>query len=221
MSDVKQFLNSPPLSPDIGQIRSALDLYESSQIMLNPGVKLNAETNLLDFKTAAVLIPIWKDHEGNLHILLTQRAKHLRNHPGQIAFPGGQYDDVDTDLIQTALRETHEEVGLPPNCFQLIGELGDYLTISGFCVKPIIAEVTTLQDMTLALDEVESAHWVPLDYLLTPTNYKFTRRNLSDIHTGYFEIQYQDITIWGVTAGILYELYQALDSHIAASIKKK
>jgi 8-oxo-dGTP pyrophosphatase MutT (NUDIX family) len=215
MSDFKQFLNSPPLSPDIGQIRSALDQYESGQIMHNPDAVLTEQKRIQNFKTAAVLIPIWKDNFDRLHILLTQRAKHLRNHPGQISFPGGQYDDDDSDLIQTALRETHEEVGLPPDCFQLIGELGDYLTISGFCVKPIIAEVISLQDMTLSLDEVESTHWVPLDYVLTPTNYTFTRRNLSDLHTGYFEIKYQDITIWGLTAGILYELYKALDSHSA------
>lgn len=214
MSDIKRFLGSPPLSPNIEQIRIALDAYESDSIMLNPGIRLSPETNSLSFKTAAVLLPIWKDAAGALHVLLTQRAKHLRNHPGQMAFPGGQHDKEDSSLIQTAFRETHEEIGLSPDCFQLVGELGDYLTISGFCVKPVIAEVTDLQTLILSRDEVESTHWVPLDYLLTPTNYSFTRKNLSDIHTGYFEVKYQDITIWGLTAGILYGLYKALDSQI-------
>ncbi len=210
MSDIKRFLVSPALSPNLEQIRAAFNKYESDSIMLNPGIRLDSKTNLLSFKTAAVLLPIWKDAAGRLHILLTQRAKHLRNHPGQMAFPGGQHDKEDSSLIQTAFRETHEEIGLSPDCFQLIGELGDYLTISGFCVKPVIAEVTNLQKMVLSQDEVESTHWVPLDYLLTPKNYIFTRKNLSDIHTGYFEVTYQGITIWGLTAGILYGLYKAL-----------
>lgn len=210
MTNVAHFLASPPISPTIDEIRRALEQSTILDVIRNPDQKLAPAAYQLDFKAAAVLLPIWQDPLGKLHVLLTQRAKHMRNHPGQIAFPGGQHDSDDPNLIHTAFRETEEEVGLAPDCFQLIGELGDYLTISGYCVKPVIAEVVRLPELTLCDDEVESVHWVPLDFLLTPSNYRFQERRQSNTRRGYFEIDYQDITIWGVTAGILYGLYQII-----------
>ena len=213
MTDVAHFLASPPLTPSIQEIRRALDQSDLLGVIRNPDQKLAPAAYQLDFKDAAVLIPIWKSAHDELYVLLTQRAKHMRNHPGQIAFPGGQYDDTDSSIVQTALRETEEEVGLAADCFNLLGELGDYLTISGYCVRPILAEITKSPKLTLCYDEVESVHWVPLNYLLTPANYRFQERMVSNTPRAFFEIQYQDITIWGVTAGILYGLYQVLHAH--------
>ncbi len=146
-----------------------------------------------------------------IQVLLTQRADNLRNHPGQIAFPGGKMDLSDDSIVQTALRETEEEVGLKAASLNILGQLGDYFTTSGFCVSPVVAEVTTLTPMIICYEEVESVHWVPLNYLLDPQNFEFKEQVIEGTHRTFFEIRYQDLHIWGVTAGIFYGLYKTLD----------
>ncbi|KJZ14454.1 MAG: CoA pyrophosphatase [Marinomonas sp.] len=210
MKDVETFLASPAISPSIEEISRALDSKFYTPDVQNPDQKLAPSEYDLTFKPASVLLPIWHSPTAGLQVLLTQRAKHMRNHPGQIAFPGGQMDATDATVIATALRETEEEVGLKPQNFNVIGQLGDYFTTSGFCVSPVIAEVTKLTPIMICYDEVESAYWVPLDYLLNPKNFKFEHRILADKPRGFFEVTYENIHIWGVTAGILYCLYQAL-----------
>jgi len=142
MSDIEQFLNAPPIDLSLDDIRAALDKTPYRQSIHNPDEEMFPQGYELDYRSAAVLIPIWQAPEdGELYVLLTQRALHMRNHPGQIAFPGGKHDPDDASIQYTALRETLEEVGLAPDCFDLLGELGEYCTLSGFCIKPILAEV--------------------------------------------------------------------------------
>ncbi|MEL0637076.1 MULTISPECIES: NUDIX hydrolase [Marinomonas] len=215
MSDMSQFLNAPAISTNLDEIRAALDNTLEVHSIYNPDKNLSPSAYRLKYRSAAVLIPIWHSPEHDqLEVLVTKRALHMRNHPGQIAFPGGKHDPDDASIQYTALRETLEEVGLAPDCFDLIGELGEYCTISGYCIKPIIAEMTRLSAMSLCEDEVKSVHWVPLDFLLDPSNYQFKTRQIGTVTHSYFEIKYQDIRIWGVTAGILYGLYQTLSNHI-------
>lgn len=215
MSDITQFLNAPPIITGLDEIRDALDKAPYDQPIHNPDEDMFPAGYNQDYRSAAVLIPIWQDPEDHeLYVLLTQRALHMRNHPGQIAFPGGKHDSDDTSIQYTALRETLEEVGLAPDCFDLLGELGEYCTISGFCIKPIVAEMTRRSELSLCEEEVKSVHWVPLNYLLNPQNYRFRTKQLDKRSRGYFEIKYQDIHIWGVTAGILFGLYQTLANHI-------
>ena len=137
----------------------------------------------------------------------------MRNHPGQIAFPGGKHDPEDASIQYTALRETLEEVGLSPDCFDLLGELGEYCSVSGFCIKPVVAEMTRMSELSLCEEEVEQAHWVPLHHLLDPRNFRYVEREIGNVKRGYFEILYGDLRIWGVTAGIIYGLYQAIENH--------
>lgn len=214
MSDVAQFLNAPPISMSLDEIRAALDNTKEPSPIHNPDRALSPSAYKLKYRPAAVLIPIWSAPDTNqLQVLVTQRALHMRNHPGQIAFPGGKHDPDDASIQYTALRETLEEIGLAPDCFDLIGELGEYCSISGYCIKPIVAEMTRLSEMSLCEDEVESVHWVPLDYLLDPSNYRFKTKKLGKVTRGFFEVTYQDIRIWGVTAGILFGLYQTLSDY--------
>ncbi|BFM48966.1 CoA pyrophosphatase [Marinomonas sp. THO17] len=214
MSDIEQFLNAPPIDLGLDDIRAALDKEPYRQSIHNPDEEMFPAGYQLDYRSAAVLIPIWQEpRDGELYVLLTQRALHMRNHPGQIAFPGGKHDPDDASIQYTALRETLEEVGLAPDCFDLLGELGEYCTLSGFCIKPIVAEMTRKSELSLCEEEVKSVHWVPLRHLLTPQNYQFKQRKLDSVSRGYFEIYYGDIRIWGVTAGILYGLYQTLARH--------
>ncbi|MBJ7553702.1 NUDIX hydrolase [Marinomonas spartinae] len=211
MPHISQFLDALPLQPSMDEIRAALDHTQDVHPIYNPDKDLSPSAYKLKYRSAAVLIPIWQNPDDEqLYVLLTKRALHMRNHPGQIAFPGGKHDPTDASIQYTALRETFEEIGLAPDCFDLIGELGEYCTISGFCIKPIIAEMTRLSKMSLCEDEVKSVHWVPLSHLLTPSNYRFRKKKLGNVSRGYFEIDYQDIRIWGVTAGILYGLYETL-----------
>ncbi|MBJ7539109.1 NUDIX hydrolase [Marinomonas transparens] len=215
MPDIAQFLNAPPINISLDEIRAALDKTPYDKPIHNPDEEMFPSGYDLEYRSAAVLIPIWHEpKDGELYVLLTQRALHMRNHPGQIAFPGGKHDPDDASIQYTALRETLEEVGLAPDCFDLLGELGEYCTISGFCIKPIIAEMTRRSELSLCEEEVKSVHWVPLKHLLDPRNYRFKETKLNKATRGYFEVEYQDIRIWGVTAGILFGLYQTLAKHI-------
>ncbi len=215
MSDIEQFLNAPPIDISLDEIRAALDKAPYEQQIHNPDTDMFLNGYKADYRSAAILIPIWQDpQDGELYTLLTQRALHMRNHPGQIAFPGGKHDPEDASIQYTALRETLEEVGLSPDCFDLLGELGEYCTLSGYCIRPIIAEMTRKSELSLCEDEVKCVHWVPLRYLLTPQNYRFKKRKLDPMSNGYFEVEYEGIRIWGVTAGILFGFYQTLARHI-------
>lgn len=215
MSDIAQFLNAPPILADLDEIRAALNTTQEVHQIYNHAKNMTPSDYKLKYRPAAVLVPIWRSSDNDqLQVLVTQRALHMRNHPGQISFPGGKYDPDDASIQYTALRETLEEVGLAPDCFDLIGELGEYCTISGYCIKPIIAEMTRHSEMSLCEEEVESVHWIPLNFLLDPNNYRFKTKKIGTVTCGYFEITYQDIHIWGVTAGILYGLYQTLSDHI-------
>lgn len=210
MKDVDIFLSSAPITPSIREIQNALDVSYYVPEIHNPDQKNVPSAYSIPFSTASVLLALWDSPDQGVQVLLTQRSANLRNHPGQIAFPGGKMDDTDNSVIHTALREAEEEVGLAAKHLNVIGQLGDYFTTSGFCVSPVIAEVTKMKPMIICYDEVESIHWVPLNYLLDPSNFRFTEKTINNKRRGFFEINYQELHIWGVTAGIIYGLYTAL-----------
>ncbi|MBM6549668.1 NUDIX hydrolase [Marinomonas ostreistagni] len=213
MKHVTRFLESRPLDPTIDEIRTALNHYQETQIY-NPDQHIAPQAYHHDYRAAAVLIPIYHcPHTDQLQVLLTQRALHMRNHPGQIAFPGGKHDPEDASIQYTALRETMEEVGLTPDCFDLLGQLGEYCSISGFCIQPVVAEVIRLSELSLSVDEVDSVHWVPLQHLLDPRNFRYVEREIGALKRGFFEIHFEGLRIWGVTAGIIFGLYQAIENH--------
>lgn len=213
MVDVTRFLASPAMTPTIDDIRAAL-VHETSDQIYNPDRHISPSVNRNEFRAAAVLIPIYHcPEEKQLKVLLTQRSLNMRNHPGQIAFPGGKHDPEDASIQYTALRETLEEVGLAPDCFELLGELGEYCSISGYCIKPVVAEMTRMSELSLSIAEVERVHWVPLNHLLDPQNFRYVEREIGNMKRSYFEIVYHDLRIWGVTAGIIFGLYQAIENH--------
>jgi 8-oxo-dGTP pyrophosphatase MutT (NUDIX family) len=156
-------------------------------------------------KKAAVLIPLVDDGQ-QLHVLLTKRASHLRHHAGQVAFPGGKVEELDLNLIHTASRETHEEIGLPPSLINVIGNLHSYQVISGFEVTPIIAFIP--YNYTYAQDdnEVSEIFQVPLQHFLDPKNhisFKVRRKGFS--HKVHF-MPYKHYNIWGATASMIKDL---------------
>jgi 8-oxo-dGTP pyrophosphatase MutT (NUDIX family) len=167
---------------------------------------------------ASVLVPLVV-RDDSVHVLLTRRTAHLRDHAGQISFPGGRAEAGDADAVATALRETEEEVGLGRSHVDVIGALPTYTTITVFHVTPVVALVRP--GFTLALDafEVAEAFEVPLPFLMTPANHRrhlfqalgSTRQFLSmpwqavDPHG-----QTREYFIWGATAAMLRNLYRFL-----------
>ena len=156
---------------------------------------------------AAVLVPLVARTAG-LQVLLTQRTDHLHDHAGQVSFPGGRREHSDADSVDTALRETREEIGLSEDFIEVVGLLDDYETGTGFRVTPVVSFVS--EGFTLALDsfEVAEVFEVPLDYLLDPANHQTRSREFAGRHRHYYVFEYEDRIIWGATAGMLMNLYR-------------
>ncbi len=169
---------------------------------------------------AAVLVPLVMRDDG-LHVLLTRRTDHLRDHAGQISFPGGRSEEHDPDAVATALRETEEEVGLGREHIEVIGHLPSYSTVTSYVVTPVVALVQP--DFTLTLDpfEVAEAFEVPLQFLMTPAHHRrhvfemlgqprqFLSMPWSGIDPDGREREY---FIWGATAAMLRNLYGFVSS---------
>jgi 8-oxo-dGTP pyrophosphatase MutT (NUDIX family) len=160
---------------------------------------------------AAVLVPI-VDHAERLTVLLTQRAADLKNHPGQISFPGGRIEATDAGPVEAALRETHEEIGLESRYIDVFGYLPDHLIISGYRVTPVVAFVRPGFELKLDRSEVTDTFEVPLDFLLDPANHKARRRKLGEGEIEVYDIPYGERNIWGATAGMLMTLYRLVQA---------
>lgn len=155
-------------------------------------------------RPSAVLVPIVEREQG-LQLLLTQRTDQLRHHAGQISFPGGSMDRTDRDLIHTALRETHEEVGIPDQLINVLGKLPLQPTISGFMIQPVVAHIQEHYEMRLCEDEVADAFEVPLDFVIDPTNQSHSYRDYRGKRYSVYSIPYQERNIWGATANIIVQ----------------
>jgi 8-oxo-dGTP pyrophosphatase MutT (NUDIX family) len=163
------------------------------------------------FASAAVLVPILIDPPHPERLLFTIRHQDLSTHAGQIAFPGGRRDPVDRDLVETALREAEEEIGLPSERIEVIGPLDDVPTPSGFVITPIIGLVAGSIDLRPNQNEVTEYFAADLVGLADKSCYSIegTRRFLGEevpMHTYYWRHH----RIWGATARILHGLLELL-----------
>lgn len=158
---------------------------------------------------AAVLVPL-VDHSAGMTVLLTQRTRHLRDHAGQVSFPGGRVEAHDADPVATALRETWEEVGLAPTQVEVVGELEPYATITGFLVHPVVGIVTPGFIPVPDPFEVEAVFEVPLQHVLKPDHYRREQRSHRGELREYFVLDHPDFHIWGATAAILVNLRRRL-----------
>ncbi|WP_336959753.1 CoA pyrophosphatase [Sphingobium aquiterrae] len=157
---------------------------------------------------AAVLVAITDRPEPGL--ILTQRSARLRKHPGQVAFPGGRVDEGDADEAAAALREAHEEIGLPPDRVELIGLSDRYHTFTGFDIVPVLGVVPPDLPLTPQETEVESWFELPLAFALNPANRRCQQTEFMGKPHHYYEIRWQDRRIWGITAAILANLSRRL-----------
>jgi 8-oxo-dGTP pyrophosphatase MutT (NUDIX family) len=162
-----------------------------------------------EYKPAGVLIPII-EHEEALSVLLTRRAAHLRYHPGQVSFPGGRMERDDADITATALRETHEEVGIPPEEVEIAGYLEPTLTITGYTVTPVVGFIRPTARLVIDPTEVERAFEVPLAFLLDEANVHRSFREIHGVRLPVVEFNFASERIWGATANIVMTLRQTL-----------
>lgn len=158
---------------------------------------------------ASVLMPIVARAE-ELMMLFTRRTAQLRSHSGQISFPGGRAEPADPTPESTALRETHEEIGLAPDRVRLIGRLADYSTRTGYRITPVVGVVSPPFELRPDAGEVDEVFEVPLSFLLDPQNHLRHSRVIQGETRWYYAIPYGDYYIWGATAGMLVNFYHHL-----------
>lgn len=158
---------------------------------------------------AAVLVPL-VEREGGLTVLLTQRASHLKNHAGQISFPGGRVEPSDSGAIGAALRETHEEIGLESRFIEIVGYLPDHVIVSGYRVTPVVGFVQPGFELRLDRSEVVEAFEVPLSFILDPANHRPRVRTFGSRSIRFLDIPFEGHEIWGATAGMLITLHRIL-----------
>jgi 8-oxo-dGTP pyrophosphatase MutT (NUDIX family) len=160
-------------------------------------------------RRAAVLVPIVDRPEG-LTVLLTQRTAHLNNHAGQISFPGGSADELDSSAIETALRETEEEIGLARR--HIVGVLPDHITASSYLVTPVIGLLTPPFELIAESNEVAEIFEVPLAFLMNGANHQRMSFELPQGagRRSFYAMPYERFFIWGATAGMLRNLFHLL-----------
>lgn len=157
---------------------------------------------------AAVLVAVTDRRDPG--VILTQRTETLRNHAGQVAFPGGRIDPTDDGPVTAALREAEEEIALPRDKVEVIGLADPYRTITGFEVMPVIGVIPP--DLPLVASEAEVADWfeVPLSFLLEPANHLEQAVEWQGRERHYYEITYRGRRIWGATAAMIVNLARRL-----------
>ena len=159
-------------------------------------------------RAAAVLIPITDRAEPG--VILTQRPTWLRSHAGQVAFPGGKVDDSDESSIFAALREAEEELNIPPARVEVIGVADTYYSGSGYSIAPVVGIIPPDLELQPNLQEVEDWFEVPLAFLLDPANSIKKETNWNGQQRSYYDMQWGERRIWGVTAGIIANLVRRL-----------
>lgn len=162
-------------------------------------------------REAAVLLPLIERASG-MTLLLAQRTEHLHHHPGQISLPGGGVEPEDPSAIAAALRETEEEVGIPRERVEVVGQLEPVETRTGFRITPVVGFVPADIEFTLDPFEVEHVFEVPLAFVLDPGNHEWQTRHFEGAGTlGYYVLNYEGRMIWGATAQILVNFARHLD----------
>jgi len=182
--------------------RAAPDPAVAALAALEP--ELAQAFSALRLTPAAVLVPL-VERQSELSVLLTRRTEHLRDHAGQISFPGGRVETDDAGPLQTALRESREEVGLPAERVEVAGYLPARAVVTGFAVTPVVGFIAP--DLAHVADarEVADIFEVPLTWFLDPANRMQSTRRWGGTEFPVCEYRYQAHRIWGATAQIVDE----------------
>jgi 8-oxo-dGTP pyrophosphatase MutT (NUDIX family) len=166
-------------------------------------------TDKAPFIPASVLMPIVLRETGPT-LLLTERTAHLHDHAGQVSLPGGRVESRDTSPIDTALRETEEEVGLHRRHVEVVGTLPEYLTGTGYRVTPVVSLVQPPFDLRADPFEVAEIFEVPMSFLMDGSNHQLRSVELPTGRRSFYTMPYERFFIWGATAAMLRNLYHFL-----------
>ncbi|MBI3095615.1 MAG: CoA pyrophosphatase [Rhodocyclales bacterium] len=193
-----------------GGLLSLIRRRFSEGLVASPVIEswIAAEKELI---AAAVLVPVVVRETG-LTMLLTQRTAHLRDHAGQVSFPGGRCEAGDASPEATALREAEEEVGLAASQVEILGRLPQYRTGTGFVITPVVGLVTPPLNLKLDDFEVAEVFEPPLEFLLDSANHQRQSIEVRGARHEYWAMPWQGYFIWGATAGMLVTLHRMLYS---------
>ena len=188
---------------------------ESAQLLMAPTFRkeelLQRDFNM-EVKESAVLL-LFNPFAEELSVILTKRSSRLKVHRGQVSLPGGRVDANDIDSTATALRETWEEIGIPINQIEVIGQLSNlYIPPTNFDVAVVLGFLKNAPLYQINLDEVEEVVEVPLSHLMNPLNIKnkvfYTSSSGQDRYAPYYDVM--GLEIWGATAMMLSELIEVI-----------
>ena len=190
-----------------------IDLENISDRLSKINTSLTSDNDLMENEVvrtenlteAAVLIPIVERNNG-LKVILTKRSNNLKQHPGQVSFPGGKSEKTDKSLVATALRETREEIGINNKNVEILGQLSKHVTITGFKITPFIGKIRTGFSTKIQTSEVSEIFEVPLSYLSNPKNFRVESVKWKGKKRFFYSIPYGPYYIWGATARILKNL---------------
>lgn len=197
------FASMPPgFSPAHGQISEIIDEP------VPPEIRQRLQSGR---RPAAVLVPVLGQGSAPLRLLLTERTAHLRDHAGQISFPGGGLKPGE-DPLSAALREAEEEIGLSRAAVDVFGEMPQYHTGTGFSISPMVGFVADGVDLRPDPGEVADIFEVPLDFLMDPNNMRHETRYYRGGWRSFLAIPWSGRYIWGATAGMLAQLSRILAS---------
>ena len=203
------FVALPPgADPALGQVTEVVDEP------IPPEIRDRLQTGR---RPAAVLVPVLGAEQGALRLLLTQRTDHLRDHAGQISFPGGGLKSGETPL-EAALREAEEEVGLARSAVEIFGEMPRYHTGTGFNVSPMVAFVAAGAQLAPDPGEVAEIFEAPLDFLVDPRNFRQETRYYRGAWRSFLAVPWAGRYIWGATAGMLAQLSRIIHGVPAKAI---
>ncbi|RZO35957.1 MAG: CoA pyrophosphatase [Rhodobacteraceae bacterium] len=193
--------------------KTMIDLENISERLSKINTSLTSDNDLMENEVvrtenlteAAVLIPIVERNNG-LKVILTKRSNNLKQHPGQVSFPGGKSEKTDKSLVATALRETREEIGINNKNVEILGQLSKHVTITGFKITPFIGKIRTGFSTKIQTSEVSEIFEVPLSYLSNPKNFRVETVKWKGKKRFFYSIPYGPYYIWGATARILKNL---------------
>ena len=158
-------------------------------------------------KCASVLIPLLES-EGEIYVMLTRRSSKMRSHSGQVSFPGGKQDSNDEDSLHTALRETHEEIGLNGEKIDVIGTLAQILSLHYYLVTPYVGLIPSDFVPVTNTDEIESVFKVPLAFFMKSENHWSEEKQIFATSVFEHHFEYHGYDIWGLTAKLIFRLLE-------------
>lgn len=167
----------------------------------------NRLRDIPNLSPAAVLIAVCPEA---CELILTRRPLHLKDHPGQISFPGGRVEATDASAVAAACREAYEEIGLDVALIEPLITLPEYITVTGFRVTPVVSVLSEGYHLTPHPDEVAEILQVPLPFLMNPQNHELRQVKLESEVIEFFAMPYRDQFIWGATAAMIRNLYHFL-----------